>query len=60
MRFCLFLSIMSLLIISCAPVIRVNSFDNETRQPNEGEIGVFSNAQSVPYNYKEIHIKTHP
>ncbi len=58
MRIINYLFLFSLFSFSCAPIIRVNSFDNENRPPKENEISVFSNAQAVPYNYKEIGLIT--
>lgn len=45
-------------MVSCAPVIRVNNFDSQSRAPNYGKIGVYSNPQSVPFLYKEIGLVT--
>jgi hypothetical protein len=53
-----FLLIFITIYISCAPVIRVNSFDGKRRAPNQNKIGVFSNPQAVPYLYKEIGLIT--
>lgn len=51
-------SITLCLAISCAPVTRINTFDNTPRPPTAGRINVFTNASAVPYTYKEIGLIT--
>lgn len=52
------LAMSTLIVVSCAPVIRVNTFDSQSRSPNFGKIEVYSNPQAVPFLYKEIGLIT--
>ncbi|NLD98496.1 MAG: SHOCT domain-containing protein [Fibrobacter sp.] len=52
------LAVITLFLVSCAPVIRVNSFDSESRPPNNEKLGIFSSPQVVPYVYQEIGLIT--
>lgn len=58
MRIKSYLFLFLLFAFSCAPIIRVTSYDNEKRASKETEISVFSSTQAVPYNYKEIGLIT--
>lgn len=43
---------------ACAPIIRVNLYDNKIRTPKTDNIEVYSFAQAIPFNYKEIGLIT--
>jgi len=45
-------------LLGCAPVTRVNTFDNTPRSPTTERIRVFTSATAIPYDYKEIGLIT--
>jgi|GEM_PF-3312320 len=54
----IFLIFLSLFLLGCAPIVRVNKFEDNLRPANQGNIQIYTHTESIPYKYKEIALIT--